>query len=159
MYGKLSNSINGPMILKKAEDCAKYPERVVCLPICQCEEKYLILRIDKHWKFCPGDWDFVIATFIDQDKSPAINAILNVKAHTGLNGRILKEYPVLRWYDHESRILFVLFPFLIKVGKENLQLSKKFFEVKWVWRNSIVEYDRNEYLLNVVSHISNHGGL
>lgn len=133
-----------------------YPKRIAALPICRFEEEYLLLRLDRKWKFCPGDWDFVIATFVSKEDSPAANAILNVKLHTALEGKIEREYPVLEWCDHESKILFVLYPFVIKVSEKALSLSHKFCETKWLRLEKILEYDRNQYLATVLSHLQNH---
>lgn len=141
------------------EQRLNYPRRVATLGICVHEAKYLLLRIDKHWKFCPGDWDFVIATFIDQFDSADRNSVKSAAMHTGLTGKVVRSYPVLEWPDHESKVLFALFPHLIHVPVKEIELSHKFCQQEWVDEDAILSFDRNEYLFAVLSHISCHGGI
>jgi len=130
-----------------------YPERVATLGICSHRQDYLVLRIAREWKYCPGDWDFVIATFDEPQKPPSHNVLSSVRKHTGLDARIIKEYPILHWPDHESKVLFMLFPFLLSVDKRTVQLSSKFCEVKWVSRyDEILKLDRQNYLQTVLGN-------
>lgn len=136
-----------------------YPYRTAPLPICKIDEEYLLLRLDKQWKFCPGDWDFVLGTVQDERKPLVENAILNTKTHTGLSGSLIREYPVLYWNDHESLVTFVLYPCLINVNSRSFELSSKFCEAKWMSWDNVLQYDRNEYLFTVLRHIDINGGI
>lgn len=130
----------------------RYPKRIVTLGICRFVRKYLLLRIAKDWKFCPGDWDFVISTPRFAKKDFKENVILSIKHHTLLSGKILKSYPVLRWQDYESHIAFILYPYLVEPDSKNFELSRKFYEAKWVDIQNILEYDRNQYLNTILRH-------
>lgn len=137
---------------------AGYIKRVATVGICVYGQEYLILRLDRHWKFCPGDWDFVIASFAEPRRGPVANGILNLRRHTSLAVGSFTAYPVLRWPDHESRILFVLLPLLLRVRGKRVVTSSKFCDAKWVVFERILEYDRNAYLSSVLTHLVRHGG-
>lgn len=142
------------IVAKSITDKFKYPERLGTLGICKYGDEYLILRIAEDWKYCPGDWDFVMGTFQDDKKTPEQNAVINIEIHAGLQSiKIINRFPLFKWNDDESRVLFVLHPFLVKANDRKLKLSRKFSEGKWVKWESILENDRNDYLNNVLSHI------
>ena len=132
-----------------------YSKRVGILGICKYKDDYLILRINKNWKYCPGDWDFVMGTFLNANESPELNTVMNIRKHTGLNTRkIIKSFPIFKWFDNECNVLFVLYPFLVQVERKEIELSNKFCEGKWVKWNYILNYDRKEYLRNVIFHVA-----
>ena len=134
----------------------KYPRRKITLGICKRHDgKYLLLRIRKNWKFCPGDWDFVIATSKFVHLSMFINTLRNIVMHTGLEIIVSKVLPILEWVDDESKVLFELHPTIAFVRLDkNLKLSQKFCEYRWVNWNDILKYDRNCYLATVKAHMN-----
>ncbi len=129
-----------------------YPERIVTLGICEHVDHYLLLRIADEWKYCPRDWDFVIATFSKPDRSPYENAVISVEYHTGLGVRLLSTFQPFRWADEENRIVFVLHPFLFRVKSRQVRLSSKFSAAKWVRLNHILAHDRQDYLVSVLEN-------
>ncbi len=114
--------------------------------ICKYKDKYLLLKISKHHEYCPGDWDFA-ATRIKTSRKCAekIASDFTLK-HTGLKGKIVKKGPVFEFPDHESKTNWVIYPFIIEVNNDNITLSKKYTDYKWVEVKDILKHDRLNYL-------------
>jgi hypothetical protein len=135
--------------------------------ICRRKDKYLLLRINKSYNICPGDWEWVTCSIRLSDSaqnnvssSPLRkNALNTLYKQTGLAGRIVKFFPFHRWFDNESKLLFVLYPVLIYVDNTQITLAKnKFAEYKWVASEDIIKHDRKNYLTDFVNHLNRFGG-
>jgi len=129
--------------------------------ICCYEDKYLLLRISKYYKICPGDWEWLSCSINIKNISSPKEELLRshifytLDLHTGLKGRILKVLPPHRWYDNEFNLTYILYPIFIKIGRPSIKLnSKKFVEYKWVKWEDILNFDRNNYLKDFLNHIN-----
>lgn len=129
-----------------------YETRCGVLGICKSKNKYLLLRFSPTYEFCPGDWDFIYDYLSNPKCYPKKEVLDVVLKHTGLKGKVLREYPIYNWVDRESKKIWVFLPYLIEVKNEEIKLSSKFSEYKWLKLEEISNYDRLDYLKN---HLKN----
>lgn len=118
------------------------------LGICKFKEKYLLLRFSQTYDYCPRDWDFIYDYISNSRCHPEKEVLDVVKKHTDLEGEVLKRYPVFEWIDDEFKRIWVFLPYLIKINNEDIELSQKFSEYKWLNLEEILQYDRLDYLKN-----------
>jgi hypothetical protein len=136
--------------------------------ICYYENKFLLLKINKSYKICPGDWEWLTCKIefdpnqVDKSSERKLrNHILeSLTFHTGLGGKIIRIYPAHQWFDVEFNLTYILYPILIKIKAQKpvIQLNnEKFSEYKWVNWDDILSFDRNNYLYDYLAHLKRYG--
>jgi len=119
----------------------KYDSYFITLGICRNKGKYLLLKIAPTYKFCPGCWDFVFSKPKKPAKSIEENVLLSISIHTGLKGKIVGKCHTFEWIDRQSKIRWIIKPFIVEVENKRVELSEKYTEFKWVRLNSIPKFD------------------
>jgi len=131
--------------------------------ICCYKDKYLLLRIGKHYKICPGDWEWLTCSINIKNisNSKELEELLRshvyytLDLHTGLKGRILKLFPPHIWYDDEFNLIYILYPIFIKIETPSIKLNReKFVEYEWVEWEKILNFDRNNYLRDFLNYLN-----
>jgi len=136
--------------------------------ICYYEDRFLLLRISKSYKICPGDWEWLTCSVQfgpDQVAKPIKRRLINnvfksLMFHLGLGliDKIIPIYPAHQWFDEEFNLYYVLYPILVKVQRPVIELNKnKFSEYKWVNWDNILSFDRKNYLYDYLAHLKRYG--
>jgi len=131
----------------------EFKTRYVTLGICKHQDKYLLVKISHNYPYCPGDWDFIFSRPYEPEKSDEENILSSIKTHTGLNGNIVRKGSIFVWPDDESKINWIIWPCVVEVDNDTVKLSEKYVEYRWVEKSQILDYDRKNYLKNVLENI------
>lgn len=135
----------------------KYPKHKYVIGIVKFKDRYLILRFRRRYEYCPGDWDFITKRLDFKFKNLGDVILETVFHHASLKGKIVDKYKSYGWPDPEYKVLWLYYPFLIKVSDSKIELNpdSKYDAFKWVKKDEILNYDRLGYLENVLTNTIN----
>ena len=127
-----------------------YPVQDVVCVMCRHGEKYLIGRFRLDYEFCPLDWDFLERHLhgIHQHETLAGNALEVPEYFAGLKPKkLIRAYHSFMRLDLDFDICWHFVPFQIDVESEKFRINpdEKYSEFRWVLREELPEYSRQEY--------------
>ena len=97
------------------DEISNYPTLDCFLVIPEHDHRYLIGKLRKNYKFCPGDWDFLTPHWHPGNKLKD-KAFETPKKYTGLTSvKIIKSAKPIMWLDIDSKVWWYFLPFVIKV--------------------------------------------
>ncbi len=133
-----------------------FPKKDYAIGVICYKNKYLILRFRENYKYCPTDWDFLTKHLVSKEEynNKDKTILKTLKFHTGLNGKIKKQYSEYCWPDPEYKILWHYYPFLIEVDNFYISLNpdSKYDQYKWVSKDEILNYERLGYFRNALKN-------
>jgi len=102
------------------------------------KKKFLIVKRAETKKSNPGKWEFP-GGGVEEGETPQEAGLRELKEETGLKGKILKsgepgKVEVDIW---ELKV----YPFLVEVPDEDVELSKEHTDYRWVKRKDLKKFD------------------
>lgn len=96
------------------------------------KERFLLVKRAEERERYPGHWEFP-SGFIKEDESPENAALRELNEETGLKGEVVRSGESFPIQIPKVEV----YPVLVKVDQEDIQLSREHSEYRWVERSEL----------------------
>lgn len=117
--------------------------RPVVTSFIQVAQKILLLRRSSNVGSYRGRWA-AVSGYLEGDENPAQRAMTEIREETGLTSEqitLVRAGEMLRVYDEEADVVWVIHPFLFEANEPNVRLDWEHTEFHWVRPDELREYE------------------